>query len=249
MIMQTNIITIAAAVHTTYTVYADVLFLENLVMNFIIISAASMLTKKLFGEEASPLRRLIAAATGALYAVFTVILPSGAGKLLSSFFGKAVLSVLLVYIAFFPKKIYFMLKELLVFCFTGFVFAGTSIAVTYLGVPGTIVGNGFMITSLPSGYATIFLTVGIGYISLTLIVASLKRACINAESYVSLYIEFNGNGIWVPALVDTGNELRDPLTGTPVIIVESKAIQKYLSPKYPNIYFPAPQKIPEQART
>jgi stage II sporulation protein GA (sporulation sigma-E factor processing peptidase) len=124
-----------------------------------------------------------------------------------------------------------MLKELAVFCLTGFIFAGTSLGVTFLGVPFTVTRNGIMISDLPSGVTNVFLTVGIGYISVSILINSLRRVCDKVQdTYVSLYIEFDGQGLWIPALIDTGNELRDPLTGTPVIIVESSAVKSILCP-------------------
>lgn len=213
---------------TTYTIYADVLFLENLVMDFIIISAAALLIKKFFAAEAPPLRRLLASAVGAVYAVLILCIRGETARILGSFFGKAVLSLVIVYIVFMPRRVLLMLKELLVFCFTGFVFAGLSLAITFLGLPVGISG-GMMVTSLPAGISPFFLTAGLGYILLSVITAFLKKACINAECRVSLYIEFDGSGMWIPALIDTGNELKDPLTGAPVIIVESEAIQNILS--------------------
>ncbi len=219
----------------TYTLYADMFFFENLIMNYIIISATVLFTKKLFSVTASPLRRLAGSAVGAGYALAIVLLPALQSKVLGSVFGKAVLSLLIVYIVFTPKKVALMIKELMTFCFTGFVFAGTSIGISYLGVPCIITANGLMVTKMPVGFSTIFLTVGIGYISVSVLLNSLKNVCDSHESYVSLYIEFNGSGLWLPALIDTGNELKDPLTGTPVIIAETSALKSILSPEIRNI--------------
>lgn len=212
---------------TTYTVYADILFLENLVMDFIILSAAARLVKKLFSAEAGPLRRLLGAAAGAVYAVLILCLPGKAAGVLGSLFGKAVLSLGIVYLVFRPRSVLLMLKELLIFCLTGFIFAGLSFSLTFFGFRVQASG-GLLITVLPSGLSPVFLAAGLGYILLSMLTAFLKKALPGAECRVSLYIEFDGSGMWIPALIDTGNELKDPLTGTPVIIVEAAAIQSIL---------------------
>ncbi len=214
-----------------YTVYADLFFFENLIMNYIIISATTLFTRKLFSADASPLRKLSGAALGAVYGLLVILLPPASGKILGSLFGKAALSLIIVYAVYVPKKVLLMLKELLTFCLTGFIFAGTAIGVAFLGVPFTVTANGLMVTALPQSLTTAFLTIGLGYISVSVLINSLRKTCENTESYVSLYIEFDGQGLWLPALIDTGNELRDPLTGTPVIIVEASAVKSILCPQ------------------
>ena len=221
------------------TLYADLFFLENLIMNYFIISCASLISSKLFERENSgtgvfasgkPMRRLLGSAVGAAYALVVVLLPAAQSKILGSFFGKLTLSLIIVYIVFIPGKLLLLFKESAVFCVTGFLFAGISVGISYLGVPFTLTSNGLMITELPSAFTTAFLTIGIGCISVNILLNSLGSVYTKKENYVSLYIEFDGNGLWLPALVDTGNELRDPLTGTPVIIVESKAISSIVCP-------------------
>ena len=218
--------------NVTYTLYADLFFLENIVMNYIIISAASLFTNKILSIKSNPLSRLLGSIIGAAYALAVVLLPAAQGKILGSFFGKIALSLIMVFVVYRPKKLALMLKELGLFCFTGFIFAGLSLGIMFLGVPFTMTANGLMITKLPSGMSNVFITAGIGYIAVSILINSLRKVCDDLrESYVSLYIEFDGQGLWMPALIDTGNELRDPLTGTPVIIVERNAIKNIICPE------------------
>ncbi len=216
----------------TYTLYADLFFLENIIMNYIIISAASLFTNKILSVKSNPLPRLLGSIIGAAYALAVVLLPAAQGKILGSVFGKIALSLIMVFVVYRPKKLALMLKELGIFCFTGFIFAGIAIGIMFLGVPFSITSGGLMITNLPSGVSNIFITAGVGYIAVSILINSLRKVCDDLrESYVSLYIEFDGQGLWMPALIDTGNELRDPLTGTPVIIVECSAIKNIICPE------------------
>lgn len=78
----------------------------------------------------------------------------------------------------------------------------------------------------------------VGFISVSiasLIGVSWFRRHLHKIHYsVPVVINFGGRRIVAKALVDTGNHLRDPLTNTPVIIVE-KALFKNILPKYPEM--------------
>jgi hypothetical protein len=43
-------------------------------------------------------------------------------------------------------------------------------------------------------------------------------------------LEFGWGSVEIPALLDTGNELKDPVTGAPIIVVEENAIRHVLPP-------------------
>ncbi len=47
--------------------------------------------------------------------------------------------------------------------------------------------------------------------------------------YISVTIGYQGKQIHLTALVDTGNTLKDPITGTPVLVADSSAAEKLLS--------------------
>ena len=50
--------------NVTYTLYADLFFLENIVMNYIIISAASLFTNKILSIKSNPFSRLLGSIIG-----------------------------------------------------------------------------------------------------------------------------------------------------------------------------------------
>ena len=59
----------------------------------------------------------------------------------------------------------------------------------------------------------------------------MQRRKVVEVSLVDLFISFDGKGLWLPALIDTGNELKDPLSGNPVVIVEADEIKEILPEK------------------
>ena len=76
---------------------------------------------------------------------------------------------------------------------------------------------------------------------LTLLLLMRKRRNIKFRWDVELYVELDGAGDRFPALIDTGNRLRDRKSGLPVLIVEASAI--------PNFAAAADRLDPSLART
>lgn len=97
------------------TIYLDVVFLENVFMNFIIIFATGIVVK----ESIKQWRILLAGAVGAFYtiAMYLQVFP-----LFSNFLLKMLLSVAIMYIAFVPRNVKRLIKDLIIFYLVSFVF-------------------------------------------------------------------------------------------------------------------------------
>ena len=125
------------------TVYLDVVLLENLCMNYIILFATGYLMK----IKMKQLRLIVSSILGGIYAViaYLEILP-----IYSSFGMKVVLSILMVYIAFKPKGVKILSKQLIIFYLTSFVFGGCAFALLYFVRPQDILmRNGVYVGTYP----------------------------------------------------------------------------------------------------
>ena len=95
-------------------IYIDIIFLENLIMNTIILYATSVILK-----INPPIIRIIASSIiGSVYAVLTYVTE---GNIYTSVILKVVLSVSMVFVAFEPQNIKKMWKQLTIFYLTSFV--------------------------------------------------------------------------------------------------------------------------------
>ena len=99
------------------TVYLDIVFLENLLMNYIIIYASGVVIK----AEVKKLRLFIASSVGAIY---TIVMYLDVIPIYSNFIMKIVLSIVIVYISFKPKTVKKLIKEIVIFYLVSFVFGG-----------------------------------------------------------------------------------------------------------------------------
>ncbi len=201
-------------------VYAEYVFLENFIMNFIILS----LTAK-FGKAAdSKLKLFLASSLGALYA-FIIFFPSL--HFMFSIFMKIACSMLIIIVAFTPYRFKEFFKLTGIFYLITLVFGGAGFAMFYFTSFNGIVSNGvFYITNI--SVKNIMLACGVGYILINFCWSYIQRQLSKDKVYMTLRIEMNGDIVELKGMVDTGNSLTDPITQYPVIIVEYDAILKLL---------------------
>lgn len=203
-------------------VYLDVLLLENILMNYLILAA----TSKFLKSRVKSLRLFIGALIGAVYVIVLLFLPQI--HIYYSLSAKLILSIVIIVVTFNPKKLYEFIKTIICFYMSTFIFAGAAFAFLSLNQGGGIVRSGAFYVYLNSKMSFILIAAMVAFIMIRAFYLFIKEYGSGDKVLVSLYVVFDGNGIWVPALVDTGNQLKDPLSGAPVIIVEAEAIKTLL---------------------
>ena len=106
-------------------IYIDLIFLENIFMNFIIIYATSIILKK----DLKILRISIGSIIGSIYACIYYISDL---KIYSNIILKITLSLVITYVSFNSKTLKNFLKEVLIFYLTSFTVGGVTFAFLYL---------------------------------------------------------------------------------------------------------------------
>ena len=199
------------------TVYLDIIFLENLFMNFVIIYATAVIIK----NEIKILRTFISSVIGSVYAV--IVYMNILKIITTNFFLKILLSVVMIYIAYNPKTLKMFFKELIIFYLTSFTFGGVAFALIYLINPKKIImENGILIGTYP---IKIILFGGIlGFIIITIAFKSIKARISKKDLLCNIKIAINNKHKFIKAIVDTGNFLKDPISNIPVIVVEKDAL-------------------------
>jgi len=113
------------------TIYIDIIFLENLFMNYIILFATGTIVK----APIKIIRTLISSTIGSIYAIISYM---SILEIYSSIFLKIILSIAMVYIAFNSKTIKQFFKQLIIFYLTSFTFGGVAFASLYFMNPENI---------------------------------------------------------------------------------------------------------------
>jgi stage II sporulation protein GA (sporulation sigma-E factor processing peptidase) len=211
-------------------IYLDILLLENLVINYLIL----YVTAKFSRVRVSTLRLFAGAIVGALYVIFIILQPGM--KVYYTAFAKILLSVFIIAITFSPRKVLPFLKTLVIFYISTFIFAGAALAFLYFNQQGGFVRNGIIYVFGQSRGSLMFfgiVTVGI----IVKIFMEVIQSRINKDKLlIPVKIAFDNRIIGLPALVDTGNSLRDPLTNIPVMVVEFKALEELLPSEIRSIF-------------
>lgn len=194
------------------TIYIDIVLIENLIMNYIILFATGIILK----IKRNNLRLIIGSLIGAVYTVMTYIITI---KLYSNFFVKILLSIIMVYISYNPQSIKKMWKQLVVFYLTSFVFGGAAFALIYIVKPQEILmKNGLFLGTYP--LKSVILSAIIAFIIIITTFKIVKNKISKKDIYKNVKIYIEGKCIEVKAMLDTGNMLKEPITGKSVIVVE-----------------------------
>lgn len=210
------------------TIYLDIVFLENILMNYIILYATGFIQKK----EMKSMRLIMSSTLGAAYAIITYL---NLIPIYTSLFMKVLLSIIMCYIAFQNQTAKSLVKNLLLFYLSSFVIGGCSLAMLYMISPqNIIIKDGVFVGTYPMK-----ITLIAGIIGFTIIQISFsinKRQIKQKDLICDLEIGINKKSVTVKAYMDSGNVLKDPLTRAPVVIVEKNKIGKIVDLDKLNIY-------------
>ena len=202
------------------TIYLDVVILENLIMNSIIIYVTAIIMKL----KIKHIKIIISSLIGAIYSVASYITNV---LIYSNFFLKIILSIVMVYIAFTPNNIKTLIKQTTIFYLTSFLFGGVAFALIYVIKPQDILmKNGLFLGTYP--LKTVFLGAIIASIIIIVGFKIVKTKINKKDCFKNVKIKILSKEINIKVMVDTGNLLKEPITGAPVIIVENTALENIL---------------------
>lgn len=205
-------------------VYVDVLLIVNFVMDFFIIWAAGKLANVRFTIP----RMLLAAVLGAVYSL-VVFFPEI--SYFNTLMAKVAFSFVMILAAFAPLTIRSFFRSLVYFYLVSFAMGGAIIGITYLTeeLPWSVQvlnGAASYFGNLHPGW--LLIGMGVAVISGLGGIIFLRRSWLQEQLLSELIISFDDKQILVSALLDTGNQLIDPLTNKPVIVVEYESLKGIL---------------------
>lgn len=211
-------------------IYLDILLLENLVINYLIL----YVTAKFLRLKASTLRLFAGAVVGALYVAFIILLPGM--KVFYTTLAKILLSLSIVAVAFSPKKVLPFIKTLVIFYISTFIFAGAALAFLFFNQQGGFVKNGIVYVFGQSKWTLLFFSFVTVGIIIKIFMEVIQSRYLKERLLIPVKIAFDNRMIDLPALVDTGNSLKDPVTNIPVMVVEFKALEELLPLEIKNLF-------------
>lgn len=198
----------------------DILVIENSIVNYFLlyITSQTLRIRKSFKNIALP------AFLGGIY-VITLIFPKL--YILTELPFKFMVALFMIFILFYKSTIFFYTKALFVYLLYSMVLAGLCffIELNYNG--------GFQLNSLfyNFSYKKLMLALILLYLTLNRLVLFI-RSRIELNSLIfSIDIVFKNGEKTVKAFLDTGNELTEPATNLPVMILESELMDRTIEEK------------------
>ncbi|MWV45225.1 sigma-E processing peptidase SpoIIGA [Paenibacillus sp. HJL G12] len=202
-------------------VYIDLIFITNLLID----GALLWLTAWIRKQRLRWWRITVSAAVGALYVVM-MFLPEL--SFMYTFIVKFALSLLMLWIAFGFGSLQNYIRNMGAFYMINFAAAGGIIGIHYLLQNTGEIFNGIWYTA--SGGLSFELKIGFWFTFIMCFVVllwfkfvySTRRKLESRQEYMGeVDVEIAGYHISCTGLLDTGNQLSDPLTRTPVMVMEA----------------------------
>ena len=208
--------------------YLDIIWLDNLFVNFILV----WITWKLSGNTAPMWRLWCSACIGAVYAV-VLILPGFSVLAWLPF--KILLSLAMLTAGFRISSLKDFFKLFGFFYGTTFLLGGAAFGFYYFFNAGIAVADGvFLIQDFP---------VKIVIFSIVFIILlyrwlwPLLRFRLNRHQLIyKVEVWFGDGSMSTDAFLDTGNELTDPFSGIPVMVVEFDQVRAVLPSEIQKIF-------------
>lgn len=207
-----------------YEIYIDTLFIINFLMDLLILWSVAKLLK----ESTTWLRLFSASAIGAIIVCIIVIFP------IKDLFINVLLSYiiscfLMIYLAFFPKNIKQFVKLLIGLYLSTFFIGGSIVSIYYytkVGYYFNLLIKGKFMGAID--IKTLLLTSSIALIIIKIIINYVHKVISVQKNLFCIELKLNGKKTTTFGLLDTGNNLYDPITNMPVVIVEFEVIKEML---------------------
>ncbi len=208
-------------------VYLDILILENLIVNLFLLHV----TAQTLRIKSKLLYMFLSSFIGSIY-VITLIYPKL--NIFSYLPFKILAAGIMILIAFGRRKFTFFMKALSIFILYSMVLAGTCIFIEYSNC--STYSDYFKIINF--SYKKLMISLMIIYMLIYRIIIYIKdRKDLNCLIY-NIDIVMKNSKKTVEAFLDTGNELREPATNLPVIIVEKSIFRDVDLNTYDKFYIP-----------
>lgn len=207
-------------------IFIDVIVIENFIVNFFLLD----LTASTFNIKIVWKKIFIASLLGAIYTLTIVFKGLNIFTIIPI---RVLVAIFMVYVTLNIKDITMLLKGVIAFFLYTFTLGGVIICSEY---KSNTPMDGLVITNFSNRIP--LLSMMLIYLVMSRVVKFIfERKKIKVFTY-DLDIKIRGTFYKIKALLDTGNELKEPVTNLPVIIVEKSKLMNTGYELYEKLYIP-----------
>lgn len=204
-------------------VYIDIIFLINLMMNLCILYLVSLA----LNLKITFFRLFLSSLLGCL---FLLELFSYRLELLKSFHIKMLISIAMAFISFWPFNLKGFIRILGFFYLISFLVGGSALAFFYFfNIDIDPLKKNLLTKHISLQWWILLLSSIVILILFKYLWPKIYKALQREQLLLTICINFGEKSIKTKALVDTGNDLCDPISRYPVIITEDKVLRKLLN--------------------
>lgn len=212
---------------TTIEIFLDVLILENFVVNFFLLHITSQTIRVKINIK----NYVFGALFGAMYVV--VMVYPGL-KCLTYFPVKLIVAILIILITYGKRNLNFYLRTTAIFILYSSLLAGVCILIEYNS--NVEINNARII--FKSDYKAYMIAIMVIYILIHRLVLYIQDRKDTITLIYDVSIITKHSRMSLKAFLDTGNELREPATNLPVMVVEKDIISGSILKNYDIFYIP-----------
>ena len=199
------------------TIYIDIIFFENLIINIIILYATAIILK----IKPRVINVILSSGIGSIYAIITYITEI---PIYTSLILKALLAIIMIYVTFNPPNTKILWKQVAIFYLTSFIFGGVTLYLIYYIKPQEVfIKNGIFVGKYI--LKVIMLGAIVAFFTIRISLRIIKTKITPKDMYCKIKVKLNEKIIETRAMIDTGNLAKEPITNTPVVIVESTLLE------------------------
>lgn len=211
-----------------YQIYLDVIFLVNFLMDIILL----FLISNIFHYPTHIKRLLFGAAAGAVGACIVSIIPFYLSAILYIILN-GLTGILMIYITFQPHTLRMLVKQMISLYILTFLLGGIMNWLFHETKTGQLAKNILANSkALSLGIKSFIIITTVSFIIIKLCsdhIAFMKK---DKQNFMSVTLTFEENSVQTVGFLDTGNGLKDPMTGKPVIVGDYNVIKKGLKESY-----------------
>lgn len=168
------------------------------------------------------MQKLLLFIGSALCGLYSFILFWDSMPPIAAFLSKLCFSVIVILVVFRPLKPRKFARITMIFYLISFAMGGITIGAMYLlGIAG-LTRNSTLYLGI-SGYFYILLGCILTYIFFSLLSELIMSRLTKERTFADVKIFMGDKSVTIKGMVDTGNFLKDPLTGNPVMIISAAA--------------------------
>ncbi len=203
-------------------VYVDVLLAVNFTINYLLLSASA----KLIPTKFSPARGMWSAVVGAISAM-SIFLPNKG--VFWQLLIKLITAVIMVLVAFTYRGKKHLIIRILALFLVSFIFSGFMLGIwLFMPVNGIIYYNGIVYFDISAMALIVFSSIAYGIIT---IVERILIKIKPKDNYYKVQLKHSGKTLSLRGYVDSGNNLTEPFSGYPVMIITLEKILPLLTAK------------------